>query len=143
VSAIIGANPASLVQRAVYALLNVASFKALSPIVDTTIPQGTATPYTWLTFGDPQWSPEHQTFGRLGGVVRLKARVYSTFEGDKEVTDILSKASELLNDKPLTVTGWSVFMMQALFATVDVLEVEGAIWRSGELDIDVHLMKDL
>lgn len=142
-SVVIGANPASLVQRAVYALLNVPAFLALSPLVDTTIPQGSATPYTWLTFGDPQWSPEHQTFGRLGGVVRLKAKVYSTFEGDKEVTNILSKASELLNDQPLTVTGWQVFMMQALFANDDVMEVDDAIWRVGELDIDVHLMRNL
>jgi hypothetical protein len=142
VSVIIGANPASLVQRAVFALLNVAAFTALSPIVDTTIPQGTATPYTWLTFGDPQWDASSTTFGRLGGIVRLKAKVYSSAEGDREATNILAKASELLNHQPLTVTGWSVVMVDALIATLDSVEVDDQIWRVGELDIDVHLMKN-
>jgi hypothetical protein len=74
--------------------------------------------------------------------VRLKAKVYSSAEGDREATNILAKASELLNHQPLTVTGWSVVMVDALIATLDSVEVDDQIWRVGELDIDVHLMKN-
>ena len=95
---------------AVYALLNVAGFTALSTGgVYNDVPQGTALPYTMFgNFIETRWD----SMGQPGKQITFDVHVVSQFEGDKEATEIASKAIELLHYQRPTVSGHTCVVIQ-------------------------------
>lgn len=94
----------SPVSAGVYSKLNVAALTALATggIFDD-VPQGTAFPYVWFTVEEEN----ARGLGR-GGLRQINLRVHaeSTYQGNKQLQQILSKAIELLEDQTLTITGY-------------------------------------
>lgn len=137
-----GAIVGSLVQDAVYDALNVAAMTALATGgVHTDVPQDTAFPYVWLTWGDPAEEPM-DTFGRLGVISHLEVQAVSDYEGDDQVLDMLNKVAELLHHSNLSVAGWSVPFVRRKSADVRVMDFEGVPLRVGTLLVDVHAIKN-
>lgn len=137
-----GGLACSPIQDVAFDALNVAAFATtlLGGRLYTDVPQGTAYPLAWLTFDDPSETEEH-TFGAYGAVVHLEVHVFSAYEGDDEVADILSKAIELLHHQALTPTGWTVPLVTARPATIVVEEFNGTPLRHGIARFDVHARK--
>ena len=133
---------ASPVQNGAFDVLNVASFTALaSGGFYTDVPQGTAFPSAWLAFGDPAEDPL-DTFGKTGAVVHLELHVYSTYEGDDECLDILSKGVELLHHQSITASGWTVPLVGRAFLGIAVEDFNGQALRHGIARLDVTAFRN-
>jgi hypothetical protein len=137
-----GAIAASVVQNAVFDLLNVAGFTALATNgIHTDVPQGTPFPFAWLTFGSPIEDPL-DTFGRLGAIVHVELHVYSSYEGDDEALDVLNKGTELTHHSQLTISGWSVPYVDRQPPSLVIEDFNGTAIRHGIAPFDVYATKD-
>lgn len=140
VTATLAASP---VQDAAFDLLNVTAFATdlLGGRFYTDVPQGTAFPQAWLTFGDPMEEPL-DTFGRAGAIVHLELHAFSTYAGDDECLDILSKAIELLHQSSLSVSGWSIPFVSRQAGHIGIEDYNGRVLRHGIVRVDVHARRD-
>lgn len=132
----------SPVQDGAFDVLNVAAFTALaSGGFFTDVPQGTAFPLAWLAFGDPA-EEELDTFGKTGAVVHLELHAYSTYEGDDECLDMLSKGVELLHHQGITAAGWTVPHIGRAFVSIAVEDFNGRALRHGIARMDVTAFRN-
>jgi hypothetical protein len=133
----------SVIQDAAHdALVGSAAFMALvGSRLYTDVPQGTPFPLAWLTFGDPMEEPL-DSFGRAGGIVHLELHAFSDYEGDDECIDILSQGIEVLHHAALTVSGWSVPLVNRAMGNIGIEDFNGRIVRHGIARIDVFARRD-
>jgi len=85
--------------------LNVAGMTALvSSRIYADVPRAVVYPFLWFEVQEPQ---DVRGFG-TGGMpeVRIRVHAFSTYAGEKECHQIISKAIELLRDQALTVSGY-------------------------------------
>jgi hypothetical protein len=97
----------SPVSVAIYAKLNVSALKpgtwALSGIHEGIVPQGAAFPYVWYSVSEDN----ARGLGR-GGLrqVNLTVHAASTYQGDKQLQQIIGKVVDLLEDAALVIVGY-------------------------------------
>lgn len=89
---------------AIYGLLNVAAFTALSSIVDD-VPESPTGTFTWYAVRpDPI-----RTFGKDLADCEIRLRIFSPYAGMKQAQAVLAQAIALLHEPatPPTITGWT------------------------------------
>lgn len=112
-------TPLSAVATAVYGALNVAALTSLAPGgVHDDVPQDASFPFVLVEVSE---EAQHGGFGTRSGQgalpeVRIRAHVYSTYEGRRQQQVIVDKVIELLQTPPAVsgYSAWEIFHDQTI-----------------------------